>query len=96
MEFSTFLGCGNLIGIVASGLVYLNRADFAATERNWREFIIPNPGWMLMTLGKMLVWWAVLAFWLVQGMPKSPWRAIVEDENGREVRRIIRTAATRR
>ncbi|MET7426551.1 hypothetical protein [Dactylosporangium sp. NPDC005555] len=90
-SFATFLGCTNLIGILASGLVYLHRARFQETGLNWREFLLPNLPWMLMTLGKMLVWWAVLVVWLGRGMPTSPWRAVTEDATGREVRAIVRT-----
>ncbi|WP_327002125.1 hypothetical protein OHA72_44460 [Dactylosporangium sp. NBC_01737] len=89
-SFATFLGCTNLIGIIGSGLVYLNRARFQDTGLNWREFLLPNLPWMLMTLGKMLVWWAVLIAWLARGMPPSPWRAVTEDSHGREVRAIVR------
>lgn len=91
-SFVTFLGCTNVIGILGSGLVYLERAGFRDTGTNWREFLLPNLPWMLMTLGKMLIWWAVLIFWLATGARNSPWRAITSDENGREVRAIVRAS----
>ncbi|GAA3455732.1 hypothetical protein [Dactylosporangium matsuzakiense] len=92
-SLGTFLGCTNLIGILGSGLVYLNRARFGDTGLNWREFLLPNLPWMLMTLGKMLVWRAVLIVWLARGMPQSPWRAVTRDDTGREVRAVVRVGA---
>lgn len=90
MSFTDFLALVNVIGLLASGPVYLARARFHETGHNWREYALPNLLWMLMTFGKVMVWWAVLAFWLVRGAPASPWRAVAQDAQGRQVRAIVR------
>jgi hypothetical protein len=83
---ATIIGLANIVGIVISGLVFLRRAEL---DGDWREFLLANLGFFLLTVGKMLVWWAVLAVWLAQGRPSSPWRATTELD-GRPVRRILR------
>jgi hypothetical protein len=86
-----------LIGIIVSSLVYNHRAGLADIKRSqgvdWREFARPNPGWMVLTYGKILAWWAVLIAWLLQGRPPSPWRATTKLD-GREVRAILRVSGT--
>ncbi|GDY33027.1 hypothetical protein [Gandjariella thermophila] len=89
----TVLGLVYLAGIVTSGLVYLQRAGFGELKSregvDWREFLLPNIPYFALTLAKMFVWPAVLLFWLVMKMPRSPWRAITDD-HGRAVRRVTR------
>jgi hypothetical protein len=95
MELANLLGIVNIIGIAASGLVYLRRAGFSELRvRNgvdWREFLLPNPLFFGLTLAKMVFWFGVLIVWLVRDRPASPWRAVVEINNI-PVRRVIRVA----
>ena len=84
---------GYFFGLFVAGTVYLARAGLFSKSLtrgvNYREFLVPNPGWTLLWALKVVFWPAVTTFWAVTLFRRSPWRATVELE-GRKVRKIQR------
>jgi hypothetical protein len=93
MSFWGYFWITYLAGVIVSWFVFNVRAGLNDAKHNegidWREFARPNLWWFSLTYLKCWVWWAVLAFWLVQGRPPSQWRALTEVD-GRSARRIVR------
>lgn len=83
------------IGLVVAFFVFGARAGFGKVGPNFREFLIPNPLFFAQLVGKSFTWPLVLGYWLYQGSPPSPWRAVTEI-NGREARAVRRTAQLER
>ena len=85
-----------LIGLFVAGVVFVARPGLLdkkiAGGANYREFLIPNPGWTLLWAFKVLFWPVVLVFWAVTLFRPSPWKATIEID-GREVRKIQRVRA---
>jgi hypothetical protein len=81
------------VGIFVAGTVFIARPGLlnktVTGGANYREFLLPNPGWTLLWAIKVLFWPVVLAFWAITLFRPSPWKATVEID-GREVRKIRR------
>lgn len=77
------------IGLVVAFFVYGSRAGFGQVGPNWREFLYSNILFFAQLIGKAFTWPIVLAVWLAQGRPRSPWLAVTE-LSGREVRKVVR------
>lgn len=88
------MGSATLIGywvgvFVATAVLYV-RVGFDRTDADWRQFLIPNLPWFGLRLLQIIGWPFTLAYWAITGFPKSPWKAIEQDQQGRPVRRIER------
>jgi len=81
-----------LVTVFLSFFAFYSRAGLADLKQSegidWREFLLPNLGWFMMTFGKQLVWPAVLVAWLATGRLPSKWRA-VSSVGGRPARKIV-------
>ncbi len=84
------------LGIWVSFPVYGVRAGFGKVGPNWREFLAPNLPFFALLIAKAFVWPAVMAYWLAQGRPRSPWQAVAVAEDGRQLRQVVRVGAVRR
>jgi hypothetical protein len=86
-------------GFIIAWVQVYRRAGFPDIKQregiDWREFLIPNIPWFVMTVFKVWFWFVPFGLWLAQGRPGSPWRAVTE-VNGRPARRIIRVASAHR
>jgi len=93
MDTSTWLGLANLVGVVSSWFVYYNRAGLADVKAregiDWRQFLLPNLPWFVMTRAKCLFWELILVVWLLQGVPPSRWKALTS-RDGQPTRAIVR------
>ncbi len=77
-------------GLFVSYDIYMHRAGLMSFKKehiDWREFIIPNLNWFLMTIIKALFWPIVLCMWFIKGRPPSRWKAYTQLE-GHAVRAI--------
>src|ERR1039458_668230 len=77
MSFGDFVALVDIIGI----LVYLLfvariRAGITLSGSGDFDFAMRNLSWVTLTVAKSVVWWAVLLYWLYQGRPPSPWKAV--------------------
>jgi hypothetical protein len=90
-----FISAVMWVGLIATWIQCYRRVGFGEIKRehgiDWREFLIPNLPWFLLTVAKVFFWPVTVVAWFVLGRPAETWRALVE-ENGREVRAIRRTA----
>lgn len=91
-----FLFSAYFVGLFVAGIAYLARAGLFDKRKtrgaNYREFLIPNPGWTLLWSFKVVFWPAVFVFWAVTLFRSSPWRATVKIDE-QEVRKIQRIRA---
>ena len=73
------------------GMVVADRYRVGLTQRGRLSLatVLTSLPWALRTLGKIFVWPAVLALWLVQGRPESPWQAITTRNGTLTVRRRV-------
>jgi len=82
-----------VVGLFVAGTVFIARPGLLNKKitggANYREFLIPNPGWTLLYGFKVVLWPVVFAFWAVTLFRPSPWKATIEID-GREVRKIQR------
>jgi hypothetical protein len=71
------------------GMVVADRYRVGLTQRGRLSLatVLTSLPWALTTLGKIFAWPAVLALWLVQGRPRSPWQATTTRNGTLTVRR---------
>lgn len=70
------------MSIFGSWFAYYARSGLSKIREtqhvDWREFLLPNLGYFVLTLAKVLTWPLVLLFWFVTGMKPSPWTQLHE------------------
>jgi len=80
------------VGQFVSFFVYKSRSgisQYPSGGGDWREWLLPNLGFWVLTFAKQFGWPVVLVLWLVRGRQECPWVAY-DHIGGREVRAVMR------
>ena len=87
------------IGLITTWIALPRRVGFRKVRReqgvDWREFLLGNVPWFVLTTGKVLLWPITAIHYVTTGRASSPWLAVTELD-GQPVRKIVRVPRVRK